>query len=77
MKETLSMGTDFIWTDEAVQAFARVYCGAMPKGFEDWKYHKLRMSEKIEVFKQDWAELYPESQQIPLKGKTITITIQS
>lgn len=49
------------WTDEAMMAFCQVYAGntnssRVPMQVSYKKYHKLKIHEKLEAFKQDWSE---------------------
>ena len=49
------------WTDEAMMAFCQVYAGntnssRVPMQVSYKKYHKLKIHEKLETFKQDWSE---------------------
>lgn len=50
--------SNFQWTDEAVKTFAMVYCGNFPEGFKSKKYIGKKMSEKVEVFKEDYTKMY-------------------
>jgi hypothetical protein len=44
--------SDFEWTDERVEEFARVYCGNPTKGFNAEDFHGLKMEEKMRLFKK-------------------------
>jgi len=67
----------FTWTDDAVKAFARIYCGGSYAGIDCSDYQKLKMDEKVELFKAQWSELYPSDESATLEstGRSITITI--
>ena len=59
------------WTDEAMMAFCQVYAGNMaskrvpfPASYN--KYHKLKIQEKLEAFRKDWAE-YQHKLQFPFQ----------
>lgn len=49
----------FEWTDEAAIAFVNVYSGnfnhTTPPACTYSRYRGLKMKEKLELFKQDWA----------------------
>lgn len=45
--------SDFKWTDELVEKFARIYCGNPTKGFNAEDFHGLKMEEKMHKFKED------------------------
>ena len=45
--------SDFEWTDEQVQKFARIYCGNPTEGFCSADFHGLKMDEKMHKFKED------------------------
>lgn len=65
--------SDFKWTDERVQKFARVYCGNPTEGFNAEDFHGLKMEEKMRLFKKQ-CEMKDNFVLLSLLGQNLVVS---